>query len=346
MAASPAGTEQSGDPSACDMGLVAYWRPAASPPCWTVPCGSRLSTEQPGIKSMSSSLSSPLLRPGLCLLVLTLGLACAELRVNCRGRSGGRPCSPRAGRCPPGGGPFQLAAAPCHLSAGRCRPRARRYPDAAGAAQSPGLAHHPGVASGAQLALMMVTLLAPPPWLLIGRGGSPWPGKPGHGAGLRPGWRRQLNPVVIVFAGAGVKPLSGRHQHGIAAVLPGGAQRVAGVGSGSLAQNSWAASAICCHGCCWPRCWRRCWCARWQCWSWTMPGARSLGSSRSTCDRRPRPRGLHHRLRGERGGADPVLSAGGAAMGAAAGVRKLAQRLLGPSSAPCCWRPPICCCRP
>lgn len=26
--------------------LVAYWRPAASPPCWTVPCGSRLSTEQ------------------------------------------------------------------------------------------------------------------------------------------------------------------------------------------------------------------------------------------------------------------------------------------------------------
>ena len=28
---------------------------------------------------MSSSLSSPLLRPGLCLLVLTLGLACAEL---------------------------------------------------------------------------------------------------------------------------------------------------------------------------------------------------------------------------------------------------------------------------
>lgn len=78
MAASPAGTEQSGYPSACDMefgGILAARRFA------TLLDGAlrEQAVHRATGGSMSSSLSSPLLRPGLCLLVLTLGLACAEL---------------------------------------------------------------------------------------------------------------------------------------------------------------------------------------------------------------------------------------------------------------------------
>ncbi len=58
-----------------------------------------------------------------------------------------------------------------------------------------------GVASGAQLALMMVTLFAPS-WLLLGR---EWIAMAGGslamGLVFALAWRRQLNPVVIVFAG-------------------------------------------------------------------------------------------------------------------------------------------------
>jgi iron complex transport system permease protein len=58
-----------------------------------------------------------------------------------------------------------------------------------------------GVASGAQLALMVVTLFAPS-WLLIGR---EWiamlGGSLAMGLVFALAWRRQLNPVVIVFAG-------------------------------------------------------------------------------------------------------------------------------------------------
>ena len=54
-----------------------------------------------------------------------------------------------------------------------------------------------GVASGAQLALMMVTLLAPS-WLLIGR---EWIAMAGGslamGLVFALAWRRQLNPVVL-----------------------------------------------------------------------------------------------------------------------------------------------------
>ena len=151
---------------------------------------------------MSSSLSSPLLRPGLCLLVLTLGLACAELSRQLPGALWWQALFspelddarqavvhfswlPRLAIC-------LLAGAALGL-AGTLMQQVLRNPLA-----SPTTL---GVASGAQLALMMVTLLAPS-WLLIGR---EWIAMAGGslamGLVFALAWRRQLNPVVIVFAG-------------------------------------------------------------------------------------------------------------------------------------------------
>jgi hypothetical protein len=203
-----------------------------------------------------------------------------------------------------------------------------------------------GVASGAQLALMMVTLLA---LLAADRAGVDRHGRGSLAMGLvfALAWRRQLNPVVIVFAGLVINLYLAAISMGLLLFFQEELKGLLVWGRISGTRTAGAASAICCHGCCWPRCWRRCWCARWQCWSWTMPALAAWGLSSSICAWLVWVSRVRHRLRGERGGADRFYRAGGARHGAAAGVRKLASGCCGhPSSAPCCWRPPICCCRP
>ncbi len=190
---------------------------------------------------MSSSLSSPLLRPGLCLLVLTLGLACAELARQLPGALWWQALFspelddarqavvhfswlPRLAIC-------LLAGAALGL-AGTLMQQVLRNPMA-----SPTTL---GVASGAQLALMMVTLLAPS-WLLIGR---EWIAMAGGslamGLVFALAWRRQLNPVVIVFAGLVINLYLAAISMGLLLFFQEELKGLLVWGSGSLAQNSWS----------------------------------------------------------------------------------------------------------
>lgn len=190
---------------------------------------------------MSSSLSSPLLRPGLCLLVLTLGLACTELARQLPGAlwwqallspelNDARQAVvhfswlPRLAIC-------LLAGAALGL-AGTLMQQVLRNPLA-----SPTTL---GVASGAQLALMMVTLLAPS-WLLIGR---EWIAMAGGslamGLVFALAWRRQLNPVVIVFAGLVINLYLAAISMGLLLFFQEELKGLLVWGSGSLAQNSWS----------------------------------------------------------------------------------------------------------
>ncbi|MFQ2736269.1 Fe(3+)-hydroxamate ABC transporter permease FhuB [Aeromonas caviae] len=190
---------------------------------------------------MSSSLSSPLLRPGLCLLVLTLGLACAELSCQLPGALWWQALFspelddarqavvhfswlPRLAIC-------LLAGAALGL-AGTLMQQVLRNPLA-----SPTTL---GVASGAQLALMMVTLLAPS-WLLIGR---EWIAMAGGslamGLVFALAWRRQLNPVVIVFAGLVINLYLAAISMGLLLFFQEELKGLLVWGSGSLAQNSWS----------------------------------------------------------------------------------------------------------
>lgn len=190
---------------------------------------------------MSSSLSSPLLRPGLCLLVLTLGLACAELARQLPGALWWQALFspelddarqavvhfswlPRLAIC-------LLAGAALGL-AGTLMQQVLRNPLA-----SPTTL---GVASGAQLALMMVTLLSPS-WLLIGR---EWIAMAGGslamGLVFALAWRRQLNPVVIVFAGLVINLYLAAISMGLLLFFQEELKGLLVWGSGSLAQNSWS----------------------------------------------------------------------------------------------------------
>ncbi len=190
---------------------------------------------------MSSSLSSPLLRPGLCLLVLTLGLACAELARQLPGALWWQALFspelddarqavvhfswlPRLAIC-------LLAGAALGL-AGTLMQQVLRNPLA-----SPTTL---GVASGAQLALMMVTLLAPS-WLLIGR---EWIAMAGGslamGLVFALAWHRQLNPVVIVFAGLVINLYLAAISMGLLLFFQEELKGLLVWGSGSLAQNSWS----------------------------------------------------------------------------------------------------------
>ncbi|MFM4773171.1 Fe(3+)-hydroxamate ABC transporter permease FhuB [Aeromonas caviae] len=190
---------------------------------------------------MSSSLSSPLLRPGLCLLVLTLGLACAELSRQLPGALWWQALFspelddarqavvhfswlPRLAIC-------LLAGAALGL-AGTLMQQVLRNPLA-----SPTTL---GVASGAQLALMMVTLLAPS-WLQIGR---EWIAMAGGslamGLVFALAWRRQLNPVVIVFAGLVINLYLAAISMGLLLFFQEELKGLLVWGSGSLAQNSWS----------------------------------------------------------------------------------------------------------
>ncbi|MGL6302626.1 Fe(3+)-hydroxamate ABC transporter permease FhuB [Aeromonas caviae] len=189
---------------------------------------------------MSSSLSSPLLRPGLCLLVLTLGLACAELARQLPGALWWQALFspelddarqavvhfswlPRLAIC--------LLAGVALGLAGTLMQQVLRNPLA-----SPTTL---GVASGAQLALMMVTLLAPS-WLLIGR---EWIAMAGGslamGLVFALAWRRQLNPVVIVFAGLVINLYLAAISMGLLLFFQEELKGLLVWGSGSLAQNSW-----------------------------------------------------------------------------------------------------------
>ncbi|MBL0579595.1 Fe(3+)-hydroxamate ABC transporter permease FhuB [Aeromonas caviae] len=190
---------------------------------------------------MRSSLSSPLLRPGLCLLVLTLGLACAELARQLPGALWWQALFspelddarqavvhfswlPRLAIC-------LLAGAALGL-AGTLMQQVLRNPLA-----SPTTL---GVASGAQLALMMVTLLAPS-WLLIGR---EWIAMAGGslamGLVFALAWRRQLNPVVIVFAGLVINLYLAAISMGLLLFFQEELKGLLVWGSGSLVQNSWS----------------------------------------------------------------------------------------------------------
>ena len=190
---------------------------------------------------MSSSLSSPLLRPGLCLLVLTLGLACAELARQLPGALWWQALFspelddarqavvhfswlPRLAICLLAGAALGLAGT--LMQQVLCNPLA-----------SPTTL---GVASGAQLALMMVTLLAPS-WLLIGR---EWVAMAGGslamGLVFALAWRRQLNPVVIVFAGLVINLYLAAISMGLLLFFQEELKGLLVWGSGSLAQNSWS----------------------------------------------------------------------------------------------------------
>ncbi|WCH22830.1 Fe(3+)-hydroxamate ABC transporter permease FhuB [Aeromonas salmonicida] len=96
-----------------------------------------------------------------------------------------------------------------------------------------------GVASGAQLALMMVTLFVPS-WLLLGR---EWIAMAGGSLAMALvfalAWRRQLNPVVIVFAGLVINLYLAAISMGLLLFFQEELKGLLVWGSGSLAQNSW-----------------------------------------------------------------------------------------------------------
>ncbi|MBP0604163.1 Fe(3+)-hydroxamate ABC transporter permease FhuB [Aeromonas sanarellii] len=190
---------------------------------------------------MNQFLPSSLLRPGLCLLALTLMLACGELARqlpqalwwqalfspqldDARQAVIHFSWLPRLAIC-------LLAGAALGL-AGTLMQQVLRNPLA-----SPTTL---GVASGAQLALMMVTLFAPS-WLLIGR---EWIAMAGGslamGLVFALAWRRQLNPVVIVFAGLVINLYLAAISMGLLLFFQEELKGLLVWGSGSLAQNSWS----------------------------------------------------------------------------------------------------------
>ncbi|MFM5527572.1 Fe(3+)-hydroxamate ABC transporter permease FhuB [Aeromonas veronii] len=97
-----------------------------------------------------------------------------------------------------------------------------------------------GVASGAQLALMIVTLFAPS-WLLLGR---EWIAMAGGSLAMALvfalAWRRQLNPVVIVFAGLVINLYLAAISMGLLLFFQEELKGLLVWGSGSLVQNSWS----------------------------------------------------------------------------------------------------------
>ncbi|WOX48421.1 Fe(3+)-hydroxamate ABC transporter permease FhuB [Aeromonas sp. XH] len=190
---------------------------------------------------MNQFLPSSLLRPGLCLLALTLMLACGELARqlpqalwwqalfspqldDARQAVTHFSWLPRLAIC-------LLAGAALGL-AGTLMQQVLRNPLA-----SPTTL---GVASGAQLALMMVTLFAPS-WLLIGR---EWIAMAGGslamGLVFALAWRRQLNPVVIVFAGLVINLYLAAISLGLLLFFQEELKGLLVWGSGSLAQTSWS----------------------------------------------------------------------------------------------------------
>ncbi|WP_404835683.1 Fe(3+)-hydroxamate ABC transporter permease FhuB [Aeromonas media] len=190
---------------------------------------------------MNRFVSSPLLRPGLCLLALTLVLACGELARQLPGSLWWQALfSPRLDDARQAVIHFSwlprlvvclLAGAALGL-AGTLMQQVLRNPLA-----SPTTL---GVASGAQLALMMVTLFAPS-WLLIGR---EWIAMAGGslamGLVFALAWRRQLNPVVIVFAGLVINLYLAAISMGLLLFFQEELKGLLVWGSGSLAQNSWS----------------------------------------------------------------------------------------------------------
>ncbi|WP_421245926.1 Fe(3+)-hydroxamate ABC transporter permease FhuB [Aeromonas sanarellii] len=190
---------------------------------------------------MNQFLPSSLLRPGLCLLALTLILACGELARqlpqalwwqalfspqldDARQAVIHFSWLPRLAIC-------LLAGAALGL-AGTLLQQVLRNPLA-----SPTTL---GVASGAQLALMVVTLFAPA-WLLIGR---EWIAMAGGslamGLVFALAWRRQLNPVVIVFAGLVINLYLAAISMGLLLFFQEELKGLLVWGSGSLAQTSWS----------------------------------------------------------------------------------------------------------
>lgn len=190
---------------------------------------------------MNAVLPSTLLRPGLCLLLLTFSLAGWDLAHQLPGSLWWQALFslqlddarqavihfswlPRLAIC-------LLAGAALGL-AGTLMQQVLRNPLA-----SPTTL---GVASGAQLALMVVTLFAPS-WLLIG-----WEWIAMAGGSLAMGlvfalaWRRQLNPVVIVFAGLVINLYLAAISLGLLLFFQEELKGLLVWGSGSLAQTSWS----------------------------------------------------------------------------------------------------------
>lgn len=183
---------------------------------------------------------SPLLRPTLILLGLTLSLACWELARQLPGALWWQTLfAPNLDDARQAVVHFSwlprltvtlLAGAALGL-AGTLMQQVLRNPLA-----SPTTL---GVASGAQLALMMVTLFAPS-WLLLGR---EWIAMAGGSLAMALvfalAWRRQLNPVVIVFAGLVINLYLAAISMGLLLFFQEELKGLLVWGSGSLAQNSW-----------------------------------------------------------------------------------------------------------
>ncbi|ATU99851.1 Fe(3+)-hydroxamate ABC transporter permease FhuB [Aeromonas salmonicida] len=190
---------------------------------------------------MKQLLTSPLLRPALILLGLTLSLACWELARQLPGVLWWQTLfAPNLDDARQAVVHFSwlprltvtlLAGAALGL-AGTLMQQVLRNPLA-----SPTTL---GVASGAQLALMMVTLFAPS-WLLLGR---EWIAMAGGSLAMALvfalAWRRQLNPVVIVFAGLVINLYLAAISMGLLLFFQEELKGLLVWGSGSLAQNSWS----------------------------------------------------------------------------------------------------------
>ncbi|MDQ1884071.1 Fe(3+)-hydroxamate ABC transporter permease FhuB [Aeromonas salmonicida] len=189
---------------------------------------------------MKHLFPSPLLRPALILLGLTLSLACWELARQLPGALWWQTLfAPNLDDARQAVVHFSwlprltvtlLAGAALGL-AGTLMQQVLRNPLA-----SPTTL---GVASGAQLALMMVTLFAPS-WLLLGR---EWIAMAGGSLAMALvfalAWRRQLNPVVIVFAGLVINLYLAAISMGLLLFFQEELKGLLVWGSGSLAQNSW-----------------------------------------------------------------------------------------------------------
>lgn len=189
---------------------------------------------------MKHIFPSPLLRPTLILLGLTLSLACWELARQLPGVLWWQTLfAPNLDDARQAVVHFSwlprltvtlLAGAALGL-AGTLMQQVLRNPLA-----SPTTL---GVASGAQLALMMVTLFAPS-WLLLGR---EWIAMAGGSLAMALvfalAWRRQLNPVVIVFAGLVINLYLAAISMGLLLFFQEELKGLLVWGSGSLAQNSW-----------------------------------------------------------------------------------------------------------
>ncbi|MGX5837108.1 Fe(3+)-hydroxamate ABC transporter permease FhuB [Aeromonas piscicola] len=189
---------------------------------------------------MKHIFPSPLLRPTLILLGLTLSLACWELARQVPGALWWQTLfAPNLDDARQAVVHFSwlprltvtlLAGAALGL-AGTLMQQVLRNPLA-----SPTTL---GVASGAQLALMMVTLFAPS-WLLLGR---EWIAMAGGSLAMALvfalSWRRQLNPVVIVFAGLVINLYLAAISMGLLLFFQEELKGLLVWGSGSLAQNSW-----------------------------------------------------------------------------------------------------------